>query len=184
MKLIVGLGNPGTKYAATRHNVGFRVVDLLAARCGVVLAGEKFHGWFARATVAEQDAVLLKPTTFMNRSGEAVLAAGRFYRLGLEDLLVISDDTALPLGKLRLRRSGGAGGHNGLQDVIDRLGSDDFARLRLGIDMPIGDQVRHVLSRFGGDQEQRMIEVCDRAADAVECWVAHGVDFAMNRYNA
>jgi PTH1 family peptidyl-tRNA hydrolase len=183
VKLIVGLGNPGSKYAATRHNVGFRVVDVLAGRWEVSTDKEKHHGWFGRGTIAEQEVSLLKPTTFMNRSGRAVLAAGRFYRLELEDLLVVSDDVALPLGKLRLRRSGSAGGHNGLQDIIDRLGTDDFARLRIGIDSPIGDQVGHVLSRFSADEEDLISEACQRAADAAECWIAKDIEFAMNRYN-
>ncbi|MCH7813359.1 MAG: aminoacyl-tRNA hydrolase, partial [Planctomycetes bacterium] len=110
MKLIVGLGNPGTKYAATRHNVGFRVVDELGRRWGIGLAQEKFHAWFGRGSVADRDVILLKPTTFMNRSGQAVQATGRFYQLELSDLLVISDDLALPLGRLRFRARGGAGG--------------------------------------------------------------------------
>ncbi len=184
MKLIVGLGNPGTKYAATRHNVGFRVADLLAARGGIDLPQEKFHAWFGRGTIAGTEVVLMKPTTFMNRSGQAVVAAGRFYQLPPDDLLVISDDTALPLGKLRLRRSGGAGGHNGLQDIIDRLGTEDFARLRIGIDAPVGERVGFVLSRFADPDEKRMTEACERAADAVECWLTQGIDQAMNRYNA
>jgi len=183
VKLIVGLGNPGTKHAGTRHNVGFRVIDELARRCQADLSQEKFHAWFARATVAEQEVILLKPTTFMNRSGPAVLAAGRFYRLELGDLLVISDDLALPLGKLRLRGQGGAGGHNGLQDIIDRLGSEVFARLRIGIDPPIGDPVGWVLSRFSEAEESVAAAACCRAADAVECWIERGTECAMNRYN-
>jgi PTH1 family peptidyl-tRNA hydrolase len=184
VKLIVGLGNPGTKYAGTRHNVGFRVIDELARRCQVELSQEKFHAWFARASVAEQEVILLKPTTFVNGSGRAVLAAGRFYRVDLSDLLVISDDLALPLGKLRLRGQGGAGGHNGLQDIIDRLGNEAFARLRIGIDPPIGDPVRWVLSRFSEAEESLAAAACRRAADAVACWIERGTEFAMNRYNA
>lgn len=184
MKLIVGLGNPGTKYAASRHNVGFRVADVLAGRHEIDLGQEKFHGRFGRGRVADHGVVLFKPTTFMNRSGQAVLAVGRFYQLEIEDLLVISDDVALPTGKLRLRRAGGAGGHNGLQDIIDRLGSDEFARVRVGIDQPDGEQVDYVLSRFSEDQEECIGQACQQAADAVECWVTHGIDFAMNRFNA
>ena len=183
MKLIVGLGNPGPKYELTRHNVGFRVVDELARRHGMSLATEKFHGWFGRGTVGDQAAVLLKPTTYMNRSGQAVQAAGRFYQLEVEDLLVISDDHALPLAKLRLRRGGSAGGHNGLQDIVDRLGTDAFARLRVGIDPPLGDAVSWVLSRFTSDEETEMSVAIARAADAVECWMSRGIDAAMNLYN-
>lgn len=184
MKVIVGLGNPGTKYAATRHNVGFNVIDVLARRCDVALNAEKFHGWFARASIGEHDVVLLKPTAFMNRSGQAVLAAGRFYRIEMSDLLVVYDDMALPLGKLRLRASGSAGGHNGVQDVVDRLGTDDFARLRVGIDPPRGDPVSYVLTRFSADEAARMKAACELAADATECWVAQGTEATMNRYNA
>jgi PTH1 family peptidyl-tRNA hydrolase len=184
VKLIVGLGNPGQKYAGTRHNVGFRVIDELARRWSIDLPQEKFHAWFGRGTLAGEQVVLLKPTTFMNRSGPAVLAAGRFYRLEPTDLLVISDDLALPLGRLRLRARGGAGGHNGLQDIIDRLGSDAFARMRLGIDPPIGDPADYVLSRFSESEESIVAATCCRAADAVECWVERGTEFAMNRYNA
>jgi len=184
VKLIVGLGNPGTKYAGTRHNVGFNVVDEVARRCGATMSQEKFHGWFGQGTLADQKVLLLKPTTFMNRSGPAVVAAGRFYRLEPSDLLVISDDLSLPLGKLRVRGRGGAGGHNGLQDVVDRLGSNEFARLRVGIDPPVGDPAGYVLTRFAPAEEPVVAKACCRAADAVECWIERGTEFAMNRYNA
>ena len=184
MKVIVGLGNPGSKYAATRHNVGFEVIDLLARRCGVDLTTEKFHAWFARCSIGDQEAVLLKPSTFMNRSGQAVLAAGRFYRIELTDLLVVYDDLALPLGKLRLRASGGAGGHNGMQDIVDRLGGEAFARLRVGIDPPAGDPVSYVLSPFTEAQAGEMARACQRAGEAVECWASQGIEAAMNRYNS
>ena len=182
--MIVGLGNPGTKYARTRHNVGFRVIDELARRCGIELSQEKFHAWFGRGTVAGQKAILLKPTTFMNRSGPAVQDAGRFYRLELDDLLVISDDLALPLGRLRIRGRGGAGGHKGLQDVIDRLGTEAFTRLRLGIDPAIGDPAAYVLWPFTQSEETIIAATCCQAADVVECWIERGTEFAMNRYNA
>ncbi len=184
MKLIVGLGNPGPKYARTRHNIGFRVVDELARRHGMSLTQEKFHAWFDKGTISDQDVVLLKPTTFMNLSGQAVQAAGRFYRAELADLLVISDDHSLPLGRLRLRRGGGAGGHNGLQDIVNRLGDNSFARLRIGIDPPIGSSVSWVLSPFTDDEEAIVSASSSRAADAVECWISHDTEFAMNRFNA
>ena len=124
MKLIVGLGNPGAKYAGTRHNAGFEVVDTLASRWQISLASEKFNAWFGKGVIHGEPVGLLKPTTFMNRSGRAVVAAGRFYKLGLEDLLVVSDDLALAVGRLRIRAGGSAGSHKGLQDVIDRMGTD------------------------------------------------------------
>ncbi|RME37377.1 MAG: aminoacyl-tRNA hydrolase [Planctomycetota bacterium] len=183
MKLIVGLGNPGPRYAGTRHNVGYDVVDRVARRWNIDLGSEKFHGWFGKGTIADKPVVLLKPTTWMNRSGQAVVAAGRFYKLSLEDLLVISDDLALPLGRLRLRTSGSAGGHKGLQDILDRLGDDRWCRLRVGIGEAVGDPVRYVLERFTEDEEAVMEPARQRAAEAVACWVEHGPQKTMNRYN-
>lgn len=183
MKLIVGLGNPGPRYESTRHNVGFRVADELAGRWKVDLGREQFHGWAGSAVVGEERVLLLKPTTFMNRSGQAVQAAGRFHRLEPADLLVISDDFALPLGRLRMRARGSAGSHNGLSDIVNRLGSEEFARLRIGIGGPVGDPARYVLERFADAEEPIVRQVVLRAADAVECWLARGVEAAMNEYN-
>ena len=184
MKLIVGLGNPGPKYVGTRHNVGFGVVDLLAGRWNIALTVEKFHGCFGQGEIVGERIVLLKPTTFMNRSGRAVLAAGRFYKLEPEQLLIVADDLALPLGRLRLRTRGSAGNHNGLQDVIDRLGTDEWCRLRIGIDAAVGDPAGYVLSRFDNEEETVMESARLRAADAVECWILHGAELTMNRFNA
>lgn len=184
MKLIVGLGNPGAKYSGTRHNVGFDVVDRLAARGGISLAVEKFHAWHGKGELRGESVVLLKPTTFMNRSGQAVVAAGRFYRLELADLLVVVDDLALPVGRIRVRKSGTAGGHNGLQDLIDRLGSPDWCRLRIGIGESIGDPVNYVLGRFAESEKADVQRACVRAADAAECWIEYGADAAMNRFNS
>lgn len=181
--MIVGLGNPGPKYAATRHNVGFGVVDVLASRWDVSLATEKFHGWFATGEIGGERVVLLKPTTFMNRSGRAVLAAGRFYKLEPDQLLVISDDLALPLGRLRLRPGGSAGGHKGLQDIIDRLGTDAWCRLRIGIGEALGGPTDYVLSRFDEEEAVVMDRVRQRAADAVVCWIEHGDELTMTRFN-
>ena len=183
MKLIVGLGNPGSKYAGTRHNVGFQVVDRVAARWGIDLRTEKFHGFFGGGGMCGERVALLKPLTFMNRSGRAVQAAGRFYKLELSDLLVVVDDHALPLGRLRIRTKGSAGGHNGLQDVIDRVGSSDWCRLRIGIDEPVGDPVAYVLSRFHDSEKPVLEAVLDRAVDAAACWIKDGPDLAMTRFN-
>lgn len=184
MKLIVGLGNPGKTYEPTRHNVGFRVADLLAQRWQINMATEKFHAWFGDGTIRGERVVLLKPTTFMNRSGQAVLAAGRFYRLELPDLLVVYDDMALDLGRLRLRMTGSAGGHNGLSDVINRLGTDEVCRLRIGIGKPIGSHTQFVLTRFDAEEEATINAAVARAADAVECWVGEGPVAVMNAFNA
>lgn len=183
MKLIVGLGNPGRRYAGTRHNVGYDVVDELAGRWNMTLTSEKFHGWFGKGVIQNEDAVLLKPTTWMNRSGQAVLAAGRFYKLELEDLLVVTDDMALPVGRLRMRAQGSSGLHNGLQSVIDQLGSDNWCRLRTGIGEPLGDASSFVLGRFDEADEKIMQRSRVRAADAVECWIENGPELTMTRFN-
>ena len=183
VKLIVGLGNPGAQYAGTRHNVGFRVIDELASRWRIDTKQEKFHAWFGKGEICREPALLLKPTTLMNRSGRAVVAAGRFYRLELADLLVVGDDLALPPGRLRLRPTGSAGSHRGLQDVINRMGTDAFARLRIGIGSSIGDAADYVLSRFDAEEEAIIERVIARSADAVECWITCGPEETMNRYN-
>ncbi len=183
MKLIVGLGNPGGKYAGTRHNLGFDVAGVVASRWGIPLTTEKFHAWFGKGEISGEPVVLIKPTTYMNRSGRAVVAAGRFFKLELEDLLVITDDLALPLGRLRMRMDGSSGGHNGLQSIIDRLGSQQWCRLRIGAGTPLGNATTHVLGRFGEDEEEVMQRARARAADAVECWIEHGVDLTMTRFN-
>jgi len=184
VKLIIGLGNPGAKYAGTRHNVGFDVADVLASRWQISLATEKFHAWFGKGEIRNEPVALMKPATFMNRSGRAVLSAGRFYKLEFEDLLVVVDDLALPVGRLRMRARGSAGGHHGLQDIIDRVGSDAWCRLRVGIGPSIGDPSGYVLSRFYDVEEQVMRQARERAADAVECWIEHGADLTMTRFNS
>jgi PTH1 family peptidyl-tRNA hydrolase len=183
VKLVIGLGNPGAQYELTRHNVGFRVVDELARRASVELTVERFHGWFACAEIRGERLVLLKPTTFMNRSGQCVLAAGRFYKAELDDVMIIVDDHALSLGRLRIRKSGSAGGHNGMKDIERVLGTNVYARLRIGIDPPLGSMSSYVLARFSEDEEMVIRDSVVRAADAVECWLAEGIDASMNRYN-
>lgn len=184
MKLIVGLGNPGKEYANTRHNVGFRVVDLLGRRWNIEMLSEKFHAWFGSGNAGGERVVMLKPTTFMNRSGQAVMAAGKFYQLELADLLVVCDDVALEPGRLRIRKQGSAGGHNGLADIIQRLGNDAWCRLRIGIgDAPGAVRSSHVLGRFEADEVEMMDRAVCRAADAVETWLREGADAAMNRFN-
>lgn len=183
VKLIVGLGNPGPRYAGTRHNVGFRVIDELATRWSIDTAIEKFHAWFGKGLIGQHPAVLLKPTTFMNRSGQAVVAAGRFYRVEYADLAVVLDDLALPPGQLRLRPGGGAGSHRGLADIIERAGTEEFARLRLGIGPAMGDAADFVLAPFETEEQAIMERVIVRAADAIECWITQGAEETMNRFN-
>ncbi|MFN8065776.1 MAG: aminoacyl-tRNA hydrolase [Vicinamibacterales bacterium] len=183
MKAIVGLGNVGREYAGTRHNVGFEVIDEIARRWGVAL-----RPWKSVADVAVasgRDAVLVKPLTFMNRSGEAVSRVAAFHKLQPSDVLVIVDEVQLPVGRLRLRRSGSAGGHNGLKSIIQHVGAE-FPRLRIGVGRgdPKWDLADHVLSRFARDEHEAVAEAVGRAADAAEVFAADGVEVAMNRFNA
>ncbi|HJT63950.1 MAG TPA: aminoacyl-tRNA hydrolase [Candidatus Limnocylindria bacterium] len=185
MKVVCGLGNPGDRYRLTRHNVGFRVVDLLADRWGVSKGTVKDGS--ARLEVDRDDPVdrvlLVKPARFMNQSGPPLRAALRNVNADYEtDLLVVTDDADLPLGRLRLRRGGSAGGHNGLRDIIETLGTDQFARLRVGIGRN-GEMVDHVLSTFSRGEEELAREAIATAADAVELWLAEGVEAAMNAFN-
>ena len=186
MKLVVGLGNPGKQYERTRHNVGFEVLDELARRAAVDFR----KPWLAKAqtvmvTIAGQAALLAKPVTFMNLSGDAVAPLVRKRGLAVSDVVVVSDDVELPVGRLRIRARGGAGGHNGLKSVMTRLGADDFARLRVGIGRAGGerDMTGHVLGRFSAEERRALEPVIEAAADAVECILANGVEAAMNRFN-
>ena len=184
--LIVGLGNPGGQYDGTRHNAGFAVADELARRGGFAIQRVKFKALTAAAQVGGQGALVMKPTTYMNLSGEAVGEAARFYKLTPDHVLVISDDVDLPLGKLRLRTGGSAGGHNGLKSVIQHLGSDQFPRLKVGVGgkpHPDYDLADWVLGKLQGEDKKLMDETVKRAADAVECFLKDGADKAMNRYN-
>jgi PTH1 family peptidyl-tRNA hydrolase len=185
MKVVCGLGNPGDRYRLTRHNVGFRVIDLLADRWGVS-QGHVRDG-AARLEVDRSDPVgrvmLVKPARFMNLSGAPLRAALRHANPTLEsDLLVVTDDADLPLGRIRMRRAGSAGGHNGLRDIIETLGTDEFARLRVGIGRN-GEMVDHVLSTFSLAEEELARDAIATAADAVETWLTDGVEAAMNAYN-
>jgi PTH1 family peptidyl-tRNA hydrolase len=185
MKVVCGLGNPGDRYRLTRHNVGFRVIDLLADRWGVT-KGHVRDG-AARLEVDRGEPIgsvlLVKPARFMNLSGAPLRAAIRNTNAELEtDLLVVTDDADLPLGRIRLRRGGSAGGHNGLRDIIDALGSDQFARLRVGIGRD-GEMVDHVLSTFSRGEEELAREAIATAADAVETWLAEGIEPTMNAFN-
>jgi PTH1 family peptidyl-tRNA hydrolase len=185
MKVVCGLGNPGDRYRLTRHNVGFRVIDLLADRWGVS-RGHVRDG-AARLEIDRGDPVgrvlLVKPARFMNLSGAPLRAALRNANATLEtDLLIVTDDADLPLGRLRIRRAGSAGGHNGLRDIIETLGTDEFARLRVGIGRN-GEMVDHVLSTFSLAEEELAREAIVTAADAVETWLAEGVEAAMNAFN-
>jgi PTH1 family peptidyl-tRNA hydrolase len=181
--LIVGLGNPGAKYRGTRHNVGFAVADELARRRQVAFDSSPVEALVAKLRVAEP-VLLAKPLTFMNESGEAVGALARYFKVEPVDLLVVVDEAQLPLGRLRLRASGSAGGHNGLKSVIAHVGTE-FPRLRIGVGRgdPRWDLADHVLSRFEAEERETADEAVSRAADAVETFLEEGIGPAMNRFN-
>jgi len=186
VKLIAGLGNPGTRYRDTRHNVGFRVVDALASRAGVAWESAPAEALAARWRRDAGQTLLVKPLTFMNLSGEAVAALMRYYRIGVDELLVVVDDVNLPLGRLRARRVGSAGGHNGLKSVAEHLGSEDFARLRVGVGRGDGlrDLSSHVTAKFEEHERDIVEAAVTRAADAVEVFLSDGVELMMSRFNA
>ncbi|MFN2226975.1 MAG: aminoacyl-tRNA hydrolase [Anaerolineae bacterium] len=186
LALIVGLGNPGKAYAAHRHNVGFRIVDALARAHGLSFSRQKsVQGHVAEGRIAGRRAILAKPQTYMNLSGRTVGRIARARQIGLGRLLVVYDDLDLPLGRLRLRAEGGAGGHRGMRSIIDTLGSQAFARLRVGIDRPPGrmDPADYVLLPFRGEEKEVLAHVIERAVAAVECWLAEGIVAAMDQYN-
>lgn len=182
MKAIVGLGNPGRDYAGTRHNIGFDVVDELARRWGVQLRPWKSVADLA--VVTARGAVLVEPQTFMNLSGDAVGRIADFYKLTPADVLVVVDEVQLPLGKLRVRRTGSAGGHNGLKSIIQHMGTE-FPRLRIGVGRgdPKWDLADHVLSRFAREEREEAAIAVQRAADAAELFVDEGVEAVMSRFN-
>lgn len=183
MILIVGLGNPGKDYLGTRHNVGFDAIEILAKRHGLRFRGSRASALIAEGTVAGTKAVLVKPLTFMNLSGQAVRDLASYYRVSHEDIVVICDDVNLPLGKLRIRPKGSAGGHNGLKSIIQCLQGDDFIRVRIGVGSPRGQMIDHVLSRFGREERGRIAEATARAADSIEEFASSGLEKAMNLYN-
>ena len=185
MKLIVGLGNPGSKYEGTRHNVGFQVIDRLVRESAAVGPRPKYDGEIWECSLEGQKSLLLKPQTFMNRSGGSVRKAVDFYQIPAEHVLVVCDDFNLPLGQLRIRGSGSDGGQNGLADVIRTMGTQDVARLRIGIG-PVPDRwnpADFVLGKFTADQRTEVDLQVARAADAVRMWTAEGVTPTANKYN-
>lgn len=186
MLCLVGLGNPGQEYAETRHNVGFRVIDLLAVRHQIAVTRRRHRAVYGRGRIGDQECLLVKPQTFMNSSGDAVLRLLLYYHLTPGDVLVIYDDLALDLGVLRLRRSGSDAGHKGLRSIIHYLRTDEVARLRLGIGQlpPGGDAQNYVLSGFAKSEQDRVDEMIVRGAEAAEVYAREGLDVAMNRFNS
>ena len=186
MKLVVGLGNPGKRYDGTRHNVGFAVIDALAAGPGASGFQSRFDSQVAELLDDGGEKVLLqKPETFMNLSGRAVRQAVDFYQLPLSDVLVVCDDFNLPLGKLRFRAKGTHGGHNGLRDIQAHLGTTEYARLRIGVDAPPDDEaVDFVLGRFRPSEKPVIVDALSQAVQGVMLWIRQGIGPCMNQYNA
>lgn len=186
MRLVVGLGNPGSRYRGTRHNVGFEVIDGLVAAKGLRLEAWKSLAETAEWRRVEGRVVLVKPTTFMNLSGDAVSALVGFYKIDLVDVLVVCDDVNLPVGRLRARPEGSAGGNNGLSSIIASLGTDEFSRLRIGVGRgdPQRDLADHVLSRFAPEDLAVVNETVGRAVEAVSVWIDEGIAPVMNRFNS
>jgi PTH1 family peptidyl-tRNA hydrolase len=184
-RLIVGLGNPGEKYKETRHNVGFRVVELLAERHGIDLRRHRHQSVYGEGRIGDVAVLLAKPLTYMNLSGHAVAALLRYHSLTPADTLVIYDEVQLPVGRLRVRAQGSAGGHNGIKSIISSLGTDAFPRIRVGVGAPAGQSlVDHVLGGFNRREAEVIAQILPLAADAAELLLREGVEAAMNRFNA
>ena len=184
MFLLVGLGNPGQKYARTRHNVGFDVVDRLGERWGIAVTRSSSQSLVGDGLVKNERAVLMKPQAYVNRSGGPVRAAMDFYKVPIENVIVVHDELEVPFGRVRIKRSGGHGGHNGIRDLNQHLGTD-YPRVRVGTGRPPEgwDPADFVLSRWKDDEGQEVLRMIERACDALECVVTEGIDAAMNRFN-
>ena len=184
--IVVFLGNPGPKYRDTRHNAGFMAADAMEKKLGVSINKLRFKALTAQATLGGEKVLLLKPQTYMNLSGESVSPAAAFYKVPPEHIIVVSDEVSLPIGKGRIRKSGSAGGHNGLKNIIAMLGTDAFPRIRMGVGAPPHadyDMADWVLSSFKNQDADDMRSLAVRVCDAVECYIAEGPDRAMNKFN-
>lgn len=185
MKMIVGLGNPGREYAFTRHNIGFEVIDALSDFYKIPVTKSKFQGIFGKGVIDGEEVLLLKPLTYMNLSGEAVIALLHYFKIDPEDLLVIYDDLDLPTGKIRLRMKGSAGGHNGMKSILYHVQTEQFKRLRIGIGRPNGRQpvVDYVLQKFSKEQQPEVQEAIDHAIQACKTWMKLPYEQVMNQFN-
>ncbi len=184
--LVVFLGNPGTQYNMTRHNAGFITADAAEKRCGAKINRSRFKALTGTCEIAGQSVMLMKPQTYMNLSGEAVIEAVRFYKIPADHVIVVSDEMALPIGKLRVRPKGSAGGHNGLKNIIAHLGTEEFPRIRLGVGAPPHedyDVKDWVLSVFRNQDAEDIQAAADRAVQAIECYIKEGPERAMNKFN-
>ena len=187
MRMVVGLGNPGDEYINTRHNTGFKVIDSISRVLDIEVKKTKFGARFGTGEFENKKLILLKPWNYMNRSGQAVATAVGFYKLEINNLLVITDDLAIEPGHIRLRAKGSSGGHNGLADIIEKLGTDEFARCRVGIGRTDNDvfqnQVDYVLDEPDENQKPLLAKAIQQARDAILCWMEYDIETAMNKYN-
>ena len=183
MFLIVGLGNPGKEYDGTRHNIGFETIDYLSKKYNIDVNRTKFKGIFGEGFINNKKVVLLKPSTYMNLSGESIREAINFYKLENEEVLVIYDDISLEVGKIRIREKGSAGGHNGIKSIIANMSTDVFPRIKIGVGQPKGDLVSHVLGKFSQEEINDLNEVIEASSEAVEIIVKDGTKEAMNKLN-
>jgi len=183
MYLVIGLGNPGDEYKQTRHNVGFDVIDLMASKYNVSVNRVKFKGVCGEITIASEKVILLKPSTYMNLSGESVQKAAAFYKIPSENIIIIYDDISLAAGKLRIRSKGSAGGHNGIKSIIENMGSDIFPRIKIGVGQPEKSLVAYVLGRFSGEDRILVEKTFEASIKAVEVIIEKGITEAMNDFN-
>lgn len=184
MFLIVGLGNPGSQYERTRHNVGFEVLDLLADKYKISLSRIKFKGVYGEGTTKGEKVILLKPQTYMNCSGESVGEISKFYKIPRENIVIVYDDMSLEIGRIRIRAKGSAGGHNGIKNIIAHLSSEEFPRIKIGVGQPKGDWVNHVLGKFSKEEQEKLEKTYDAVLNTIESIIFDGVDTAMNKYNS
>ncbi|MGH4049927.1 MAG: aminoacyl-tRNA hydrolase [Clostridium sp.] len=183
MYLVVGLGNPGKEYAHTRHNVGFDVIDLIASEYNVLINRIKFKGVYGEVNIASEKVILLKPSTYMNLSGESVREAASFYKIPNENIIIIYDDISLDVGKLRVRSKGSAGGHNGIKSILANLSSDVFPRIKIGVGKPEKALIPHVLGRFSKEDRDMVEKTFEASSKAVEVIIKEGYTEAMNQFN-
>lgn len=183
MFLIVGLGNIGVKYHHTRHNIGFDFIDLVSKKYNITLNREKFKGNYGEGFIGQNKVILLKPSTYMNLSGESVREAANFYKIENNRIIIIYDDIDIDIGRFRIRTHGSAGGHNGIKNIILNLGTDVFPRIKIGIGHPTVDLVSYVLGKFSEDNRESIEKVLQTSAEALECMINFGIEVAMNRFN-
>lgn len=183
MFLVAGLGNPGLQYENTRHNVGFQVIDLISGKYNITVNRTKFKGICGEGFIGSEKVMLLKPSTYMNLSGESISQAAEFYKIPVENIIVIHDDVSLDVGRMRIRKGGSAGGHNGIKDVIACMGSDQFVRIKIGVGEPKIDLIAYVLGKIPDEEKTILDKMYGYASDAVETIIKSGNGEAMNRFN-